>query len=213
MQNDIKARIKRSAALLAVALIIGASFIYFESSRNSADVVTKGISTIEPMAGVAVGGPFSLLNDEGIQVNQVTYSDKFKLIFFGFTYCPAICPGELTKMGKILEALGPETSKIHPIFISIDPERDSVEVVKEYMQSFDSRIEGLTGSIKQVNALKDNYKVYATKVENEMMSDYMIDHSSFMYFMSPDDQLITLYPLQETAEDIASDLRSRLSSS
>ena len=165
------------------------------------------------MAGVAVGGPFELLNTEGQPVTQATFADKHKLIFFGFTYCPAICPGELQKMAQVLESLGPEAQKIQPIFISVDPERDTPEVVKEYMTLYDPRIVGLTGTPEQIEDLKEKYKVYASKIEMPSMSDYMIDHSAFMYFMSPDNQLITLYPLQETAEGIASDLRKRLSSS
>lgn len=209
MKPEIKHRLMRTF----VIVLVGAAWGLMELQSEPAQVVQKNASDVEPMAGVAVGGDFMLLDENGNTVTQADFADKHKLIFFGFTYCPAICPGELQKMGNILDALGPSADKIEPIFISVDPERDTPEVVKDYMTLYDSRITGLTGSKAQIEALKKNYRVYATKIENEMMSDYMIDHSAFMYFMSPDDQLITLYPLQDDAESIADDLRKRLANS
>lgn len=213
MNTDIKHRLKRTFFIVLVGVAIGAAWGLMEAQNQPAMVVQKQVTYVEPMAGVVVGGDFTLLDENGEIVTHNDFAKNYKLIFFGFTFCPAICPGELQKMSAILEALGADAQKIKPIFVSVDPERDSPEVIKDYMTLYDSRITGLTGTPDQIESIKANYRVYATKIENDMMSDYMIDHSAFMYFMSPDDKLITLYPLQDDAENIAADIRKRLASS
>lgn len=209
--SNIKQRLKRTAMMAAAAFVIGGGIAYMQVNSETARVVEKP-STIEPMAGAAqVGGDFELVDHNGKTVTQADFSGAHKIIFFGFTYCPAVCPVELQKMAKVLDAL--DGTDIQPLFISVDPERDTVDVMKGYVEQFHPAIVGLTGNRAQVDAVMESYKVYATKIESEMMDGYMMDHSAFMYLMSPDDALITLYPTEDTAENIAEDIKNRLNAS
>ena len=203
-----KKRLKRTAILASFAFVIGGGIAYMQVNSEPVRVVQKA-GRIEPMAGAAqLGGGFSLTDHNGKAVSQADYAESYKIIFFGFTYCPAICPVELQKMAKILDQL--EDTNIQPLFITVDPERDTIKVMKSYVEQFHPDIVGLTGSRAQINTVLENYKVYAAKVENDMMDGYMMDHSAFMYLMSPNDELITLYPMEDTAENIAKDIKSRL---
>ncbi|MBI1301379.1 MAG: redoxin domain-containing protein [Alphaproteobacteria bacterium] len=165
-------------------------------------------STIQ-RGSIDIGGEFTLVNQDGEEVTHDDFSDSYKLIFFGFTYCPAVCPTELQKMKLVLDELGPLAEKFTPIFISVDPERDTVPVVKEYVAQFHPKLVGLTGSVEQIEEVKKAYRVYASKVENDMMDEYMVDHSSFMYFMDKGNKMLALYPSTDTALEIAEDIKAR----
>lgn len=165
-------------------------------------------STIQ-RGSIDIGGEFTLVNQDGEEVTQDDFKDTYKLIFFGFTYCPAVCPTELQKMKLVMEELGPLADKFTPIFISVDPERDTVQVVKDYVTQFHPKMVGLTGSEEQIEEVKKAYRVYASKVENDMMDGYMIDHSSFMYFMDKGNKMLALYPSTDTAVEIAEDIKAR----
>jgi len=210
MNEQIKRRLRKTAILAAAGLLIGAGIGFYQIQNETARVVEKP-GTIEPMAGGAqVGGAFELVDHNGRAVTETDFGGSYKLIFFGFTYCPAVCPTELQKMTKVLEALGDDMGQIEPLFISVDPERDTPKVMRDYVLQFHPSITGLTGNRAQIDQVLENYKVYATKVESEFMDGYMMDHSAFMYLMSPDDELITIYPTEDTAEKIAKDIENRL---
>ena len=158
----------------------------------------------------AIGGPFTMVNQDGETVTEKDYAGQYKLMFFGFTYCPAICPTELNKVARVLDILGEEkAAMITPIFVSVDPERDDVETMKQYVEQFHPRLVGLTGSVEQVEAMKKQYKVFSKKVEMEMMDEYMVDHSSFLYLMGPDDKNLGIYPSTDTPDEIAADIEGR----
>jgi len=157
-----------------------------------------------------IGGDFTLVDHTGEVVTNEDYAGQYKLVFFGFTYCPAICPTELNKVTQILEKLGEDGEQITPLFITVDPERDTVEQMAQYVEQFHPRLVGLTGNQEQIDAVTSAYKVFATKVENEMMEEYMMDHSSFLYFMGPDDSLLTMYPSTDTADYIAKEIKTQL---
>ena len=136
-------------------------------------------------------------------VTQKDFEDEYRLIYFGFTYCPAICPTELQKISTVLKQLGNKADQIQPIFISVDPERDTVEVMKNYVELFHPRLIGLTGTIKQVEQAKKSYKIYAAKVQDETMTEYTVDHSSLIYFMNPNNAMVRAFKTDDTAQDIA----------
>ncbi|HBR68691.1 MAG TPA: SCO family protein [Rhodospirillaceae bacterium] len=207
----LKARLKRTAILSAIALVIGGGIGFYQIQNETARVTQKA-SSVAPMAGGAqVGGGFALIDQDGKEVTENDYAGRYKLIFFGFTFCPAVCPTELQKMARVLDQL--ENPNIQPIFITVDPERDTAQVMKGYVGQFHPDIVGLTGSREQIDKVLADYKVYASKVENDMMDGYMMDHSAFIYLMSPNNALITLYPAQDTAEQIAEDIKKRLNAS
>jgi len=221
----MKKRIGRWIILIFIGFGIGSAIGYFQSQTElnsgvieispddaggSATILKKPISTASGDQSSDVGGDFSLIDHNGNDVTQANYASSYKLIFFGFTFCPAVCPTELQKVAAIMNQLGDNGEKITPIFITVDPERDDVATMKQYVEQFHPRLIGLTGSMAQIDSVKDAYRVYASKVENEMMEGYMIDHSAFLYLMTPDNKMIALYPSRDTAQDIAVDIQTHL---
>lgn len=155
------------------------------------------------VTGDAFGGPFTLTDHNGKTVTDKDFTGKYRLIYFGFTFCPAICPTELSKITAALKAMGPEGEKILPVFVTVDPERDTAEKMKSYVSLFHPRLVGLTGTPEQIKAMLKEYKIYANKVQDPQMSEYTMDHSSFIYFMAPDDRLLRIFKVDDTADDIA----------
>jgi protein SCO1/2 len=135
-----------------------------------------------------VGGPFSLVDQTGARVTGATFRGKYMLIFFGFTYCPDICPTELQVMSAALEELGPKGETIQPIFITVDPERDSPEVMKAYVANFHPRMVGLTGSMEEISAVAKAYRVYFKKSGEG--DAYLMDHSSIIYLMDKEGKFL-----------------------
>lgn len=134
-----------------------------------------------------VGGPFTLTDHTGKRVTEKDYRGKNMLLFFGFTYCPDVCPTALQVMAAALERLGPKAEQIVPLFITVDPERDTPEQMAQYVQSFHPRLVGLTGSRAEIEKVLKAYRVYAQKVEDpKSTAGYTYNHSSIVYLMGPD---------------------------
>ena len=165
-----------------------------------------------PVAGGHVGGPFTLIDHTGKTVTEKDFAGKYLLIYFGFTYCPAICPTELQKMNQALKQIGPAADRVQPLFITIDPERDTQAVMQAYVPQFHPRLIGLTGTTEQIGDALEGWRVYARKVEDPAMADYTMDHSSYIYFMDPDGQLLGLYGTDSTPADIAAGIHNALGS-
>ncbi|WP_374310122.1 SCO family protein [Dongia sp.] len=133
---------------------------------------------------LAVGGPFKLIGTDGQEVTEAAVKGKYSLFFFGFTFCPDACPTALNTFTLVLEKLGPDAAKIQPVFVSIDPERDTPQVLKEYLGSFDPRIMGLTGTAEEIADAAKKFRVYYAKQgEGEY---YLMDHSTAIIVMNPD---------------------------
>ena len=217
MKPEIKKRLMRTLVLSLIALVVGGAVGWFQVQMENARVITKEgkpAETAVPMAGLNIGGPFSLTNHLGEDVTEKTYAGMHKFIYFGFTYCPAICPTELQKMSRVMSALEknhPEAAQnVQPIFITIDPERDRVPVMKEYISLFHKRFVGLTGTRPQIDFIKKGYRVFATKVQDETMNEYTMDHSSFLYLMSPENTLVSMYRMADSADIIYRDIEKQL---
>jgi protein SCO1 len=144
------------------------------------------------------GGPFVLTASDGRIVTDRTFRGRYMLIYFGYTHCPDICPTTLMAVSQMLEKLGPLAAKIQPVFVSIDPERDTPAVVGEFVQSFDPRIVGLTGSPAEIAAVAKQYRVFYKKAPVEDSNDYFMEHSSYIYVMGPDGRYITLFSHDQT---------------
>lgn len=156
----------------------------------------------QKVAGSSVGGSFTMVDHNGADVTEKSWPGKKKLVFFGFTHCPDICPAALDKMGAALTALGDHAAKLQPIFVTTDPARDTPERLKEYLADYDSRLTGLTGSDEQVEHIKSIYKVYAAKAEGGDANNYLMDHSGYVYLMSENDELLEIFGSDSTAEVI-----------
>ena len=153
--------------------------------------------TVPPGTEAQIGGVFSLVNQFNETVNNESYADRYKLIFFGFTHCPDVCPTTLSRMTQALNQLGPLNDKLYPLFITVDPERDTPARLKEYAKAFDPRIIYLTGSPDEIarvlKAWKANRAKIATEKGEATEDDYSMSHSSVLYLMTPDDRLVESY--------------------
>lgn len=212
ISSPMKKRLLRLLVLSAIGLVIGAAIGLWQGySGQSAAVVKKGSSTISPIAGVAVGGAYELVDHLGEVRTDQDFTDSYKLIYFGFTYCPAICPTELQKISAVLAKLPEEKAAlIQPLFITVDPERDTVQVMKDYVELFHEDIIGLTGTPEQIEVAKKAYRVFARQVHDEDSTEYTMDHSSYIYFMSPDDQLLGMYRIKDGPDYMIEDMQKFL---
>lgn len=170
---------------------------------------------VEP-ASVASGaqGPgitsnFELVDQNGRTVRDEDFPGKWQLVFFGFTFCPDICPTTLDTVTAALEQLGPEADKLQPLLVTVDPERDTAAVLKEYLSSFDSRILGLTGTAEQVQAATRSFRVYASKRPLDD-GDYTMDHSAFIYLMNPAGNYVRHFGTQTSPSDMAKAIREAM---
>lgn len=207
----------RISVFSILALIIGSAIAYWQVSSQDARVIKTSSRPMTEadkptkIAGLDIGGPFTLSDQNGNKVTEKSYTDQYKLIYFGFTYCPAICPTELQKMRQVMNGL-PDTvaSTIQPLFITIDPERDTVAVMKDYVSLFHPRLIGLTGTPPQIDIVKKHYRIFAAKVPDETGEDYTMNHSSFTYLMSPENTLVGMYRLKDTADMMVKDIQSKI---
>lgn len=161
--------------------------------------------------GVTVGGPFTLVDTTGASVTDATYRGRWMLVFFGFTHCPDVCPTGLQTITAALDRLGPASAAIVPIFITIDPERDTAAALAEYVKLFDERLVGLTGTQDQIAVAIKAYRVYAARAHSKDSSSYLMDHSSFIYLIGPDGAFRALYRHGIGAQELADALKTRLS--
>ena len=157
-----------------------------------------------------VGGPFRLTDQNGRTVSDGDFRGRAMLVYFGYSFCPDVCPTTLGVMAQALEKLGPERARrVVPIFITIDPERDTPRVLKDYMKAFGPDFIGLTGSVAAVKDAEKKYRVYAVKKPLEKGS-YGMDHSSVLYLMGADGKMISFYDEAISPDDLAKDLRQKL---
>lgn len=161
-------------------------------------------------AGVAIGGPFSLVDGDGRPVTEADLRGRLALVFFGFTFCPDVCPTELQAIGQAMDLLGPRAEAVRPVFISVDPERDTPARVKDYVALFHPSITGLTGTSAQVSAAARAFRVYYAKVTPPGASDYLMDHSAFIYLLGRDGSLRALFRPGATPEEMAATIRANL---
>jgi protein SCO1/2 len=154
-----------------------------------------------------VGGPFTLTDQTGKRVTDKDYRGRYMLVFFGFTSCPDICPAGLQLVSAALENLGAKADRITPIFISVDPERDSPEKLAAYVKNFNERLIGLTGTPEEISNVTKAYKVYYKKVPNETVpGEYGVDHTSIIYVMDPRGEFVTHFTPTATVEELTAKL-------
>jgi protein SCO1 len=186
------------AFLCGLVLVFGAILL----------VTGRSQSPIGP-AVAAVGGPFHLVDQDGKPVSNQDMKGRPFLVFFGFTHCPDACPITLFDMSQMLHALGPDADRIGTLFVTVDPERDTPAVLKDYLSNFDPHVRGLTGDPAAVNAAIKAYRVYARKVPLEG-GDYTMDHTAVVYLMDKDGRFVAPFNMKRAAEAEAADLRGYL---
>ena len=157
----------------------------------------------------AVGGPFELVDDNGTPVTERTLAGKPSAMYFGYTFCPDVCPTTLLDMSRWIKQLGPEADKLNYVFVTIDPERDTRKLMHEYLSSFDRHIRGFTGTPEQVAKIAREYRVYYKKVPTDD-GGYLMDHSAIVYLMGPDEKLVSIIAYQEDDASALAKLRNLL---
>jgi protein SCO1/2 len=159
-----------------------------------------------------VGGPFSLEDGAGKQVSDRDFRGKYMLVYFGYTFCPDVCPTTLNEVADALDHLGTKANDLQPIFITVDPKRDTPAVVKQYTAAFSPKLIGLTGTPEQIAAVAQAYRVYyAEHRTGPGPNDYSMDHSSILYLMGPDGKFIAPVRADESGKDMAADLSKLMS--
>ena len=156
-----------------------------------------------------VGGPFRLTDHTGKPVTDQDYRGRYMLIYFGYSFCPDVCPTTLGVMAEALQKLGSDSRRVVPIFITIDPERDTPKVLADYMKAFGPQFVGLTGSPAAIKEAEKEYRVYAVKRPLEK-GGYGMDHSSVLYLMGPNGKLVSFYDEAVSPDDLAKDLRQKI---
>jgi protein SCO1 len=167
----------------------------------------QGGQPVQSSGTALVGGPFSLVGADGKPVTDRDFRGRYMLIFFGFTHCPDICPAELQVIAEALGELGDKAKNVVPIFITLDPERDTPEAMGNYVKSFGPDFVGLTGSPEAIAAAAKAYRVSYAKVEDkESAADYGVDHSALVYLMDPKGRYVTHFSYGLSAEQMAEKL-------
>jgi protein SCO1/2 len=169
-------------------------------------LLITGRSSPIGQAVAAVGGPFHLTDQNGKPFSDQDMKGRPFLVFFGFTHCPDICPTTLFQISQVLRNLGPDASRTGALFITVDPERDTPTVLKDYLSNFDPHLRGLTGDQASIDAAIKAYRVYAKKVPLKD-GDYTMDHTAIVYLMDKDGRFVAPFNLNRKPEAAADDLR------
>ena len=171
---------------LAIFVSIGLIFFLQQSLKES------NVKVDSQLAGPTIGGSFSLLNQDGKPVTTEDFHGKYMLVFFGYTFCPDVCPTALTNITDALGILGRQAEKITPVFITVDPVRDTVPQIKEYVKFFHPNLVALTGTEAEIRAVTKAYRVYfaKSKENNNEPEDYLMDHSAVTYLMGTDGKFL-----------------------
>jgi protein SCO1 len=172
-------------------------------------VVSSRMSTPVAQQIAAVGGPFKLIDQNGKAVSDQDLKGHPFLVFFGFTHCPDVCPTTLFDVSEMLRALGPDADRTRALFITVDPERDTPAVMKDYLSSFDPHLAGLTGDPAAIATVAKAYRVYYKKVPLDG-GEYTMDHTAIVYLMDKEGRFVSPFSLKRGTEAAAADLRRYL---
>ena len=186
---------------LSVALAVCAAFLIWR--MGGADYGAVG------QQQAAIGGPFTLIDQNGHVRTDRDFRGRWMLVYFGYTYCPDVCPTTLQEMADALRRLGTKARRAEPLFITLDPERDHPAVLRKYLAAFGPEFEGLTGTPKQIASVARAYRVYYAR-HALPGGGYSVDHSSIIYLMNPDGQFVSILDAQQGAAALEKELASRL---
>lgn len=194
--------VRRLAPLIAAALalaVIAGGWLWLARGRDAADA--------GPLAGSGIGGPFALVDQEGRRVSDRDFAGRYRLIYFGYTFCPDVCPTDLARNARALKLAGDVADKVQPIFITVDPVRDTPAVLRQYVANFPPRLIGLTGSAAAVAQVAGEYKVYAARQDTPGASGYLMSHTDLSYLMGPQGAPIAFFTGADSAAKVADELK------
>lgn len=188
------------AAVAATGALLAGSFIYAQYSKSLdpyADCRTSAVG------GGDIGGPFTLVDQNGVTVKNTDVITKPSLVYFGYTFCPDVCPLDTARNAEAVDILAEQGFEAQPVFISIDPDRDTPAVLKEFAANIDDRMVALTGTPEQVAEASRAYRTYFKKQDSDDPAFYMMDHSTFTYLVLPGTGFVDFFRRDDTAEKIA----------
>lgn len=191
-------------------LVLGALAVMFAGALGAGFWVVDTWRGAGSRGSDLVGGPFSLVDHAGRAVTEADYADRHTLVYFGYTYCPDVCPLGLLTITEALEQLGEQAGQVKPLFITVDPERDTVEVMAAHHEHFHPSFSFLTGTARQIADVARAYRVYYQKSETEDAADYLVDHSTVTYLMAPGGGFLRHFGHAVTADELAAALREVL---
>lgn len=201
----------RLATILG-ALIVGTIFaVGLRMAFSPEDhLAQKGLKAQQEQAAALIGGPFELINHKGEKVTETILQGKYSLFYFGYTYCPDVCPTSLTQMSDALDILGDKGKGIQLLFFTVDPERDTQALLADYVSNFHENMIGLTGTLEQTKKAAKAFRVYYAKVSDPELEekgikdeDYLMDHTSIVYFFGPDGKYVRHFTHQTSPEEMA----------
>ena len=190
----------RRKGLLAAAVMVGAIAV-----AAGATALWMGLALRAQVQSGAtkIGGPFTLVDDTGVQVSEADLKGKSTVMYFGYTFCPEVCPTTLTDLVQWMQMIGRDADRLNYVFVTVDPERDTPKVMHDYVSAFDPRIRGLTGTSEQIAKVAKEYGVYYKRIPTSD-GGYVMDHSAILYMMDPNGRFVGVIPYQEdTAKAVA----------
>lgn len=200
------------ALLTAVVLAAVSTFLYLrvevpvdDSRADAARLMNELMSGKGP-----IGGPFTLTDPAGTRRSLSDFRGSLILLYFGFTYCPDVCPTDLLAMGNLIRSLGVDGDALQPVFVTLDPERDTPEVLRAYVASFHPRFIALTGTEDEIRRVATSYKVFFQKVRPKGVDTYFIDHSAYVFLLDREGRFATLFPPGTPQERMAILVREQL---
>ena len=195
--------VRRIVIGLVLVLAVVVAGVIAERRLSESQSGPQGATVTAPE--VKIGGPFTLTDQTGKQVTEADFRGKYMLIFFGYTYCPDVCPTSLTQISTAMDILGDKAKQVVPTLVTIDPDRDTPEVLKDYVAHFHPSVVGLTGTPEQIKQVAKAYRVYYAKVPSEAgnKDDYLMDHSAVIYLMGPDGKFVAHFTNTTDGETMA----------
>ncbi len=192
----------REWSLVALAGVAGFAAVFL-----CIVLMATGRQTEQASGALSIGGPFELVDDNGRPVSDKQLAGKPFAMYFGYTFCPEICPTTLLDLSRWIKDLGTDADKLNYAFVSVDPERDTPKLLHTYLSSFDPHIRGFTGTSEQIAKIAREYRVYYKKIPTDNGS-YVMDHSTIMYLMGADGKMVSAIEYQEADASALKKLRS-----
>ena len=193
------ARVLVMLGAFVAGLVLFGAVVFIVTGRSPAPVALTS----------TVGGPFSLTDQNAKPITDQDLKGHPFLVFFGFTHCPDVCPTTLFEVSEVLRALGPRAKDVRALFVTVDPERDTPAVLKDYLSSFDPRVIGVTGDAEAVAAIEKSYRVYAKKVPLEG-GNYTMDHTALVYLMDKNGRFVAPFKMKRRPEEAAAEIERYL---
>jgi cytochrome oxidase Cu insertion factor (SCO1/SenC/PrrC family) len=209
-------------AFVLVGLVAAGALWRLGDVRSQSATAIPDATPVQPAELVDFGGPFSLTDQDGMRRTDMDFRGKYMLIFFGYTFCPDVCPTTLAVEVEALDSLGERANRIVPIFITVDPKRDTPEKLKSYLSAFEAKppstrpnFIGLTGTDEEIEKAADAYEVYYQAHLDARFggdADYSVDHTGNVYLMSPEGKFVAYYSQGISPDELAADLMMRIAS-